>query len=343
MHRFFIVSILVVSALFLNSQAAEIWVDISNYEYGPGHLFVEEGTVVTWTNYDAVQHTVTSDANLFNSGLISQAQTWSYTFSVAGDYPYHCIPHPFMVGEVHVRTAANLDLLLDLAPVGGPIVIPSNGGSFQYVATGTNQTANLINFDYWVKAYLPNNSPFLAYGPVNFGLIGGRTATKTLSQNVPGSAPAGTYRYVAYMGTVGATPSEDVVKAWSSFEFTKSPADGLDLGGWESVVVSPWTLSEAGNALETGSAAKSEGLKLWNSPEPFNPSTTINFSLPADGIAHLDVFNVQGARVASLADGYMSAGQYQVAFDASNLTSGMYLYRLNFEGQTVSGKMLLVK
>ena len=66
-----------------------------------------------------------------------------------------------------------------------------------------------------------------------------------------------------------------------------------------------------------------------NYPNPFNPSTTIDFSLPATETVTLTVYNVLGQKVATLiADEAMSAGTHSVQFDATQLSSGMYLYRL---------------
>lgn len=66
-----------------------------------------------------------------------------------------------------------------------------------------------------------------------------------------------------------------------------------------------------------------------NYPNPFNPSTNIEFSIPNATPVQLDVFNVLGQRVATLVNGQtMTAGTHSVAFDASDLTSGMYIYRL---------------
>lgn len=78
-------------------------------------------------------------------------------------------------------------------------------------------------------------------------------------------------------------------------------------------------------------------------PNPFNPTTSINFSMDVTAEASLSVFNLLGQEVAVLAQGVMEAGQHQVTFDASALTSGMYLYRLESEGRNLTGRMLLLK
>ncbi|MDD5417747.1 MAG: rhodanese-like domain-containing protein [Candidatus Nanoarchaeia archaeon] len=76
--------------------------NIVDYDYSPSELHVAVGTTVTWTNEGNMQHTVTSNTGLFDSGLLSNGATFSYAFDTAGTYDYYCIPHPFMIGSVVV-------------------------------------------------------------------------------------------------------------------------------------------------------------------------------------------------------------------------------------------------
>jgi len=80
-----------------------------------------------------------------------------------------------------------------------------------------------------------------------------------------------------------------------------------------------------------------------NYPNPFNPSTVISYQLPVSGDVSLKVFNVLGREVATLVDQRVSAGQHQVSFDASTLSSGMYFYTLQTDGFSKTRKMLLIK
>ena len=80
-----------------------------------------------------------------------------------------------------------------------------------------------------------------------------------------------------------------------------------------------------------------------NYPNPFNPSTQISFSIPQAGNVSLKIYNVLGQEVATLMDGVKSAQTYNVTFDASKLSSGVYFYTLKFGEQSISKKMLLVK
>ncbi len=80
-----------------------------------------------------------------------------------------------------------------------------------------------------------------------------------------------------------------------------------------------------------------------NYPNPFNPSTSIDYSLPRAGYISLMVFNVIGQKVATLYEGYKSAGNHRVEFQASDKPSGIYFYRLTHQNGSDTKKMLLVK
>jgi len=80
-----------------------------------------------------------------------------------------------------------------------------------------------------------------------------------------------------------------------------------------------------------------------NIPNPFNPRTSISFTLAAEGDVRLDVFDVTGRRVATLVDGVKSAGRHTVALDGNSLASGVYFYRLNAGGVVQQKKMILLK
>ena len=89
---------------------------------------------------------------------------------------------------------------------------------------------------------------------------------------------------------------------------------------------------------------KITNVTLYNNyPNPFNPSTNINFSIPNSGLVTLRVYNVLGQQVAELVNQEMEAGKHTYEFDGSKLSSGMYVYQLNTETVSISKKMLLIK
>ncbi len=80
-----------------------------------------------------------------------------------------------------------------------------------------------------------------------------------------------------------------------------------------------------------------------NYPNPFNPSTTINYSIQNSGNVQILVYNLMGQKVVELVNETKSAGSYNVTWNASGVASGMYYYRLEANGQTLTRKMTLIK
>ncbi len=80
-----------------------------------------------------------------------------------------------------------------------------------------------------------------------------------------------------------------------------------------------------------------------NWPNPFNPSTTLTYSLAQSGITHLQVYDVMGRRVATLLDQNQSAGHYRITFDGSRLPAGLYFYKLESGDFSSVKKMVMVK
>jgi len=78
-------------------------VSISNMSFASSSISITKGTTVTWTNNDAMQHTVTADDNSFTSVKLNYGDTYSHMFSDAGTIAYHCTVHPSMTGTVEVK------------------------------------------------------------------------------------------------------------------------------------------------------------------------------------------------------------------------------------------------
>lgn len=75
---------------------------MQNYAFQPANLQVKVGTTITWTNQDNAPHSVTFKNGMKDSGLLSQGQSFSYTFNTPGTYQYYCTVHPYMVATVTV-------------------------------------------------------------------------------------------------------------------------------------------------------------------------------------------------------------------------------------------------
>ncbi len=78
-------------------------------------------------------------------------------------------------------------------------------------------------------------------------------------------------------------------------------------------------------------------------PNPFNPETTISYSIPEKGTVEIDVYNVRGQKVASLLHETQDAGEHEVVWDANDQASGIYFIRLRTAGETRINKALLLK
>jgi plastocyanin len=86
-----------------NPGSVQNAVTISGFAFSPASITVPVGTTVTWTNKDAAPHTITSDdGTTFDSGNLANGATYSFTFTKAGTFAYHCAIHSSMKGTVIV-------------------------------------------------------------------------------------------------------------------------------------------------------------------------------------------------------------------------------------------------
>jgi hypothetical protein len=221
-----------------------------------------------------------------------------------------------------------------LTPLNPPIIIPSSGGSFDCTIEIENQSENTAAFDVWIDVTLPNGD---MYGPIilrqDISLPVAGQISRQLTQNVPAGAPAGDYEYNAYVG-------DYPQYAWnlSSFAFTK------EAGGDDEMLLSDWRASGLEEQLVQAETPTIEVFVLYPAhPNPFNPTTTISFEMPTSDFVHLAVYDVSGRLVTELVNGWRDAGVHEVTLDGSRLASGIYLYRLEGESFTASGKMVLMK
>ena len=80
-----------------------------------------------------------------------------------------------------------------------------------------------------------------------------------------------------------------------------------------------------------------------NYPNPFNPKTTINYSVKSTGLVTLKVYDILGNEVASIVNERKEPGDYSVTFNATNLPSGIYVYRLTTNDLVQSKKLIVMK
>ncbi len=223
-----------------------------------------------------------------------------------------------------------------LTPLNPPIQIPATGGSFDYDVALRNLEYIGFDFDVWIMAQLPNGSlygPIL--GPVEISILGTAVIERTRTQYIPAGAPPGSYSYIVNAGIYPTTIWDS-----GSFPFNKSSTgDGTYVDGWfcsgESFA--------GGGIIESDNTLPSVSAILSAYPNPFNPVTAISFLLQDADLVKLQVFDVQGKLVGELVNGWRDEGLHEVTFDASHLSSGVYIYRLSAGNFKAEGKMVLMK
>lgn len=115
--------------------------------------------------------------------------------------------------------------------------------------------------------------------------------------------------------------------------------DGVAGTGPASAVVRVGVAPAAGAAAP----AKTSSFELDNEPNPFNPRTTIAYSLPQAQQVRLSVYDVLGREVRRLVDGDQAAGRHEVVFEADTLPSGTYFYRIETPSGVQTRKLVLLK
>ena len=190
-------------------------------------------------------------------------------------------------------------------------------------------------FDAWTLVTLPNGSN---YGPIinaNLTMISGGFINRDRSQAVPATAPEGEYTYHAY---VGHYPGDIWDEA--SFTFTKL---AISDGG---VVVPDWNNFGADFGYFEDKAVAEVPIEIAvvsAYPNPFNPETGISFSLTEASFVSLKIYDITGREVANLVEEYKAQGSYEVTFNASDLSSGVYFAKFEAGNTNIVKKLVLLK
>lgn len=192
----------------------------------------------------------------------------------------------------------------------GILVKTTDGGASWFVQTVPWGTVNLLD----IHADTPNRlwvagADQLLYYTVD----GGATWTNA---NVTGMPTTYDVRAVYFQGAAG--------RLWAGCDYSNVFYRTDAVAGTETPKSLPFILNQ-------------------NFPNPFNPSTTIEFSLAADDHVSLAVYDAAGRLVATVMDRDLSAGDYRVAFRADGLTSGVYFYRLSTSRGDETRKMILLR
>jgi len=118
---------------------------------------------------------------------------------------------------------------------------------------------------------------------------------------------------------------------------------------YNTVFLLPWVFAQSKSQIPTGIERENfnslpKGLNLsQNYPNPFNPTTTISFSLPCKSFVSLKIFDLIGREIKTIVNEEKLAGEYEIEFNAGNLSSGVYFYRLQTGNYIQTKKLLLLK
>jgi len=243
---------------------------------------------------------------------------------VTGDYFIHFIQSPTTSNVFVSKVFAKKDTSSTSTSFAFGISKRNNSATATY--TGFNYSLNttyLIIFKYTFNtATTTDDICYLFINPV----INGSEPTPDLTSAVETIPDATNIDLIAIrQGTASAAPSQVI----DGIRVTNSWASLTSVNNITTTVPSEFTLSQ-------------------NYPNPFNPVTNIRFAVPTNGFVTMKVYNTLGKEVSNLVNQNLNAGSYEVKFDASTLTSGMYFYTMNYvnsDGKsfTDTKKLMLVK
>lgn len=258
-----------------------------------------------------------------DGGCVLGGMTGSYG---AGNYDFYLVK----LGPAGVLPW----LVITLAPVSAPIVIPAGGGQFEFFINVENLSNEIQSFDLWCYVQAPGGNVYAVLGPLEKILDPYSNLTRLRSQEVPASAPGGAYNYWACIGEY-----PWYVVSSDSFSFIKEGLDDQSTGSGE------WTPTCDPFMIEdpTDQSVSAESVRFSVGPNPFNQTTTLYYTLPEDAHVNLSVYDISGCEVANIVNGLQIAGFYRVTFDATDLPSGIYPYRLKLGHLSFCGKLVLIK
>ena len=226
-----------------------------------------------------------------------------------------------------------------LEPDNQPIIIPANGGSFDYTMFAINPIPDSAVCDVWADIEYPDGSiSETLMEIIDLELSGGETFIDSYTQEVPDTAMPGEYYFMVHTGDL--ITMETYYTA--DFEFTK-----LATVFGPAFYSQGWRNYPAGDNPEPDQDsprfAEVDKTFIAGSPNPFNASTKLSFYLPQNGRAVVSIHNISGETVQILADDNFSTGLHELVWDASSVSTGIYFCRLVTASSVRTEKILYIK
>ncbi len=248
-------------------------------------------------------------------------------------------PNTVYIDNIYWHTFINppANYVLTMDPVTDPVIVPQ-GGMFSFDISVTNNTPNTGSGNLWTEAVLPNGNTF---GPI-INVTGLTLPAQqsfyftNLAQAIPAVAPAGNYIYKCKIGYPG------FVVAMDGFAFEVVASAGGDASSWN--VSGTEQIEKAMDRAMASTEVPTEAALMSVYPNPFNPTTTVQLTLPNVANVQVNVFNSLGQQVATLASGSLTAGTHALQFNGANLASGLYFVRATVDNQPLDmQKLMLLK
>jgi hypothetical protein len=167
---------------------------------------------------------------------------------------------------------------------------------------------------------------------------GGNTTNDLIRYYISGSSPVQLNNWVFTLTgfQVGLAGGAEAVKY-------PNPPRMMLLLNYQNFALVGYSIKDIINLLEKQNGIVRDYALSQNYPNPFNPTTTITYTLSKANHVKLDVYDAAGNLVKNLVDNFQWAGEHKLSFDARELASGVYFYRISVGGFTSTRKMMLVK
>ncbi|MFH1735306.1 MAG: T9SS type A sorting domain-containing protein [bacterium] len=317
-----------------NDRFIVAWVGVPHYSTGGSYSF--EAIFYPNGNVDYMYNELTpGDLNSATVGFENATGTIGIQVTYNGSGPLN--PLPSMGIRMYTVSTGTPEMDIELTYVSGS-PIPAGGGDLFYGVWVENLSTVAIDFDAWLEVSYEGGAPTTILQRAFTNYQPGWTINRPdMFFPVPSTYAAGNYTFA---GKVGDHPNT----AWneSSFPFSKVGSyDGEFIPFVPDGVPNPFDQIDTG--LMVNADLPSEYALHSAYPNPFNPVTTLSFALPHDTRVLLSIYDISGRLVATVVDGWRTAGYHEVAFEAGHLASGVYIYRIQAGDFNANGKMILMK
>jgi hypothetical protein len=331
-----LLSLFVIAPAMVVAQTPLATADFSTYT--PGDLVGQNG----WTQVGSVATlplTVSDGAVVIPGGAIVNNQDAFLAFS-------QTVAAPTADGQL-AQVVIEATFVVNSTGENPSYFLAVRGGTFDNARIAAKANA-AGGYNLAVRVTGQSGYPFV-YGTTTFSL-GQTVSIRAVLSLVPGTQNDIIELYTSTQG------APFVLEATSVY----TTGSGTDPGDYNALVISQFgnaTVNESGvsirkvsayipapaTSIDGGSELVTSFNLEQNYPNPFNPSTVVGFRLSVAGQATLKVYDLLGREVAVLVNGMMAAGAHSVAFDAAGLPSGLYMYKLEAGGQSMTRRMTLVK